>query len=249
MLMTATVDPGEYAAQLSRATSDLRTRDYLEAIRFWAAHPDARIQGVVFCENSGADLRIFESEVVRFSSTRALEVLGFRGNARPAGVHHGYAELGTIDYACHNSTLLKNCRRFAKVTGRYLFPRITRLIDSFDDDLLAAVDCRRAYRREGGVRVRARTQLMFFAREFYEEELGGTREQMLGNCSHIEEFLPQKLFPLYQRRTAGIYLRWKLECPAVGYDARRNKDYAAAREILKTAIRSACRRFLPPMWL
>ena len=78
MLMTATVDPGEYAAQLSRATSDLRTRDYLEAIRFWAAHPDARIQGVVFCENSGADLRIFESEAVRFSSTRALEVLGFQ---------------------------------------------------------------------------------------------------------------------------------------------------------------------------
>ena len=55
VLMTATVDPGEYSGQVSRNASRSGTRDYLEAIKFWAAHPDRRIQGVVFCENSGAD--------------------------------------------------------------------------------------------------------------------------------------------------------------------------------------------------
>jgi hypothetical protein len=249
ILMTATVDPGEYSGQIDRTGSNLRTRDYLEAIKFWATHPDPRIESVVFCENSGADLRAFEGVAGKFPSTRRFEVLGFRGNTRPHDVHYGYAELGIIDYACEKSMLLQNCRHFAKATGRYLFPGISLLIESLDEDLLAAVDCRRAYRRESGVRLRARTQLMIFEREFYKRVLAGTREQMLGNCSHIEEFLAQKLLPLYRHRTRGVYLRWKVECPALGYDAGRNKNYGAPRERIKNAIRATCRRIMPDLWL
>ena len=126
---------------------------------------------------------------------------------------------------------------------------MTQLIDSLDDDLLIAVDCRRAYRGESGVRLRARTQLMVFEREFYERAFQGTREEMLGNCSHIEEFLAQKLLPLYQDRTPGIYLRWKVECPTFGYGAAHDKRYASAQERLKNAIRSTCRWMIPAVWL
>ena len=184
LLMTATVNPGDYSGQIRRGDSDLRIREYVEAIKYWGAHPDPRIEGIVFCENSGADVRAFEAAASSYSS-RTLELLGFRGNARPPGMHYGYAELGTIDYACENSVLLKKCCHFIKVSGRYLFPRITTLIDSLDDDLRVAVDCRRAYRNEGGVRLRARTQLIVFEREFYRQVLSGAREEMLGNCSHI----------------------------------------------------------------
>jgi hypothetical protein len=247
--MTATVDPGEYSGQISRNDIGLRTRDYLEAIKFWAAHPDPRIQGVVFCENSGADLHSFERAGAGFSSTREFEVLSFHGNTRPPNVHYGYAELGTIDYACHNSTLLKKSRHFVKVTGRYVFPRIAPLIDSLDEDLLVALDCRRAYRGEGGVRLRARTQLMVFEREFYTGVLQGTREQMLGNCPSIEEFLAQKLLPLYRDGTPGIYLRWKVECPTFGYAAARNEKHAGPWQRLKNALRSTCRWIVPAIWL
>jgi hypothetical protein len=247
--MTATVDPGEYSGQVSRNSVNLRTRDYLEAIKFWAAHPDPRIQGVVFCENSGAESHIFKAAAAAFSSTRAFEVLSFHGNTQPHDMHYGYAELGAIDYACDKSALLKKSRHFVKVTGRYLFPRMTRLIDSLDDDLLVAVDCRRAYRGESGVRLRARTQLMVFEREFYEDVFQDTREQMLGNCSHIEEFLAQKLLPLYRSRAPGIYLRWKVECPTFGFSAASDKKYASAQERLKNAIRSTCRWMIPALWL
>jgi hypothetical protein len=248
--MTAAVNPGDYSEQTSRKNSNLRTRDYLEAIRFWGTHQDRRIQGVILCENSGADLRVFETAAAGFSRMRAFEVLGFRGNTRrPPEMHYGYSELGIIDYACRNSMLLKKYRHFIKVTGRLLFPRITPLIDSLDDDLLVAVDCRRAYRREGGVRLRARTQLMVFERDFYDRVLWGTRDEMIGNCSHIEEFLAQKLLPLYQNQTRGIYLRWKVECPAVGYGGAYDRKYASIGERLKNTIRSTCRRMIPMVWL
>jgi hypothetical protein len=247
--MTATVNPGEYAGQISHNRSDLRISDYLEAIRFWGNHPDPRIKGVVFCENSGADHHIFEIAAAEFRCTRGFEVLAFQGNTRPHGMHYGYAELGTIDYACQNSLLIKKHRHFIKVTGRLVFPRLTPLVDTLDDDTLAAVDCRRAYRAENGAPLRARTQMMVFEREFYARVLLGAREEMLGNCSHIEEFLAQKLLLLYQGRTPGIYLRWKVECPALGYGAAYNKNYASARERLKDTIRSTCRWLIPSIWL
>jgi hypothetical protein len=247
--MTATVDPGEYSWQISHHRSDLRIRDYLEAIKYWGNYPDPRIKGVVFCENSGADQHIFETAATEFRSTRAFEALGFHGNTRPPGMHYGYAELGTIDYACQNSLIIKKHRHFIKVSGRLVFPRLTPLVDTLDDDTLTAVDCRRAYRGENGVRLRARTQMMVFERGFYNRVLLGTRVEMLGNCSNIEEFLAQKLLPLYQDRMPGIYLRWKVECPALGYGAAYNKNYASIQERLKYTVRSTCRWLLPSIWL
>lgn len=193
-------------------------------------------------------MRDFEATASSFSS-RAFELLSFSGNTRPPGLHYGYDELGAIDYACEHSVLLRKCRHFIKVSGRFLFPRITKLIDTLEDDLRVAIDCRRAYREESGVRLRARTQLIVFEREFYRQFLLGAREEMLGNCSHIEEFLAQKLQPLYRERMSGIYLRWEVECPTFGYDAASNKKHSSGQEKLKNIVRSACRRIMPAIWL
>jgi hypothetical protein len=171
--MTATVNPGAYSDQVSRGSSEVRTQNYLQALKFWATHPDPRIEGIVFCENSGADLGTFEKMANGLCSPREIELLSFRGNDRPEGVHYGYAELGTIDYASRNSLLVRKHRHFVKATGRYVFPRITQLIDSLHDDVVVAIDCRRAYRQETGVRFRARSQLMVFERKFYDRELWG----------------------------------------------------------------------------
>jgi hypothetical protein len=261
--MTATVDPGAYAEQIVRNDVDLRIQDYLAAIKFWAAYPDPRIKGVVFCENSGVKVHALEAAAAEFSSARAFEVLSFQGNTPPAwcaqcganmiapewAVHYGYAELGTIDYACLNSSLLRKYRYFIKVSGRLVFPKLTSVINSLGDDTLAVVDFRRAYRKEGGIRLKARTQIMFFEREFYEQVLLGRRVEMLGSSCHIEEFLAQKLLPLYQKQRPGIYLRFKMECPAVGYSAADNKNYAGIPERFKCEMRSLLRRLLPSLWL
>jgi hypothetical protein len=247
--MTATVHPGEYAEQIRRNSTDLRTRDYLQAIKFWVEHPDSRIKGVVFCENSGADLGVFQRRAKDVFSRRPFEALGFFGNCRPPNVHYGYAELGTIDYACRNSRLLNEYPHFAKATGRYIFPKISALVDSLEDELRVAVDCRRAYHSEAGVCLRLRTQLMFFQRTFYQRVLQGKREQMLGNCSHIEEFIAQKLFPLYRDGTPGVYLRWKVECPTFGHGAASDKPYASSFETVKNTTRAFCRWMMPMLWL
>jgi hypothetical protein len=249
ILMTATVAPGAYADQILRSGIDVRLQDYLSAMRFWAAYPDPRIGGVVLCENSGTGADALQAEAARLSTpARPFEVITFEGNHKPAGVHYGYAELGSIDHACRNSRLLPTCRFFVKVTGRFRFPRLSALLDTLDNDLLVAMDCRRAYRSEGGFPLRARTQLIVFDRAFYERTLMGAREQMPGHFAHIEAFLPHLLRPLHQARMAGICLRHAVECPPEGFSAYQDTAYGRPSERIKVAIRGLGRRLLPALW-
>lgn len=242
--MTATVDPGAYADAVVRNDPAQRRQDYLRAIRFWARYPDPRIVGIVCCDNSGADTRDFH---VADDATpdRPIEILSFSGNERPAGMHYGYAELGTLDYVLAHSTVLPRARHVVKITGRLIFPRLTSLLDRQDPNLMMAADCRRAYARESGPRLRVRTQLMIFETAFYRRELAGRRDEMIGRSTHIEEYLAEKAEAWRQR--PGVTLRWAVECPpeGIGGDGR---SFDSWRVRVRTAARAVLRRVLPSLW-
>jgi hypothetical protein len=55
-----------------------------------------------------------------------------------------------------------------------------------------AIDCRRAYARESGPRLRARTQLMMFENASYQAELARHQNEMIGRSTHIEDYLGEK---------------------------------------------------------
>ena len=246
ILMTATVDPGPYADQITRSATDVRLQDYLAAMQFWASDPDPRIHGVVLCENSGSGEDALRAEAARLSTpTRPFEVITFQGNHKPAGVHYGYAELGSIDHACQNSRLLGECRFFVKVTGRFRFPGLGALLDTLSDDTQVAMDCRRAYRTEGRGPLRARTQLIVFQRAFYKHTLMGTREQMPGNFVHIEEFLPHLLLPLHRSGVVGVNLRHAVECPPEGFGAYLDRAYGRPTERIRIFVRGVVRARTP----
>lgn len=245
VLMTATFDPGPYADSVKRSTVSVRMADYARAMRFWANLADERIAAVVLCENSGADLT-FLRDAHSDQGARPVELLGFSGNSRPPGMHYGYAELGTIDFALANSRLLAHADYLLKVTGRLMFPATSRVLDTLPSGVRFAVDCRRAYRSEGGPGVRARTGFMLSSRRFYSEHFAGRRDEMFGSCTHLEEFVALKLLPL--RQEEGVVLRFGVENPAVGQGGHSGLDYGSTGVALKSRLRGLMRRIAPSLW-
>lgn len=216
VLMTATLNPGEYGNQSSRASVQDREADYGSALDFWLSLGDPRVTGICFCENSGADLTSLKKVAEKY--LMSVEFLSFYGNEKPRGVHYGYSELGLIDYAIKNSNSIRSSRYFIKATGRLKFPIICDLLDRLDVEFDYAIDHRRKYLREVGHRTRARTQLMLFNTKFYKNNLLSTRDEMLGKgVSHIEEFIPIKIEQLKSqtKEVVGVN-RFPVECYVEG---------------------------------
>ena len=247
VLMTATLNPGPYANAVQRADPRLRTEDYLHALEFWARITDQRIKGVVFCENSGGELTLLKTRLAESATNLPIEWLTFGGNSRPVGMHYGYSELGHLEYAVTNSHLLAGTNIFLKVTGRLIFPEISKLLDTFDQDIRFAVDCRRAYRRETGSPIKARTQLMMIEKNFYFDHFFGRSEEMLRCCSHLEEFVALRVLPF--RNDPTVVLRFKRECPPVGIAAFTGENYHTGKTLLKSKLRQILRRVAPGVWL
>ncbi|BBU60293.1 hypothetical protein MSC49_02280 [Methylosinus sp. C49] len=250
LLLTATVDPGAYAAEIARRDLEVRKSDYRNALRFFMRLPDARISGVVFCENSGADLAFLDADALRSETGRPLEIIGFDGNRRPEGLHYGYSELGIVDHACRSSRLLAQSERFFKVTGRLTFERLSALMDHLPEDRRFAADFRRAYSKEGGAPLRARTELMLFAKDFYLEHFFERRDEMIAPSLMLEEFFARLIAPLRGRgEEDGLTLRWPIECPASGHAARDNSDYDSAPIRAKRRLRALARVAAPWLWI
>jgi hypothetical protein len=247
VLMTATLNPGPYASGVRRSDPRVRAEDYESALQFWANLADPRIAGFVFCDNSGEDLGTFTFQSSRPVLSRPIEWLSFDGNLRPNGMHYGYSELGHLEHAITNSRLLAGTHIFLKVTGRLTFPRISKLLDTFSDDVRFAVDCRRAYKCESGPPIRARTQIILFERFFYLDNFFGQREQMLLSCTHLEEFIALKVLPFLN--DPCVVPRFKVECPAVGVSAYTDTKYHGGKSLLKSKLRQVMRRIAPRVWL
>jgi hypothetical protein len=128
VLLTACIRPGAVVA-LSRSDPTVRLEDYRRALAKWIRVRE--IDGVVFCENTGADLSSLEAMVPRASgSCPEVEFLSFHGQDFDPSFGKGYGEMGIIRHAVDNSDLLARSRIVIKVTGRLFVPNIARLARS-----------------------------------------------------------------------------------------------------------------------
>lgn len=230
-----------------RSDRKLRINDYVRSLNYWINLNDRRVGGIVFCENSGADLQKLKDSVNNSNFILPIEYLSFEGNMRPPNVHYGYSELGILDYVMSNSELLKNFDYFIKVTGRLIFKDISKLLNKLNNDSLLAIDFRRAYKAETGPPVRARTQLILFNKNFYGKYLYKKRDDMIGKCSHIEEYFGLNFYPLKDLK--GVTLRWPIECMPTGIAASTGCEYGSNHEKIKSFIRGVVRKYLPSVWL
>ena len=245
LLLTSTINPGLYTSSVSRNNPEVRTSDYLSALNFWENLGDHRITGIVFCDNSGANIEYIKESCKNFKLP--IEFLVFDGNTKPDGVHYGYSELGIIDYAIINSNKIDKSSYFIKVTGRLKYPNISKLLDTLPKKFDAAVDHRKRYRNENGYILRARTQLMIFNLHFYIENLLQKRQEMPGKFSHIEEFIAIKLNIFSFSHI--IIQRFKTELLISGVSGNKNENYNNFKNKIKFSLRKLVRYTTPSIWI
>ena len=150
LVLTATVSPSR-GAKMQRGDATQRRQDYLRALTFWLQNPDQRLSRIVFLENSGDDLTDFRELAARNNPHRKqVEFISVPPTEIPDGIHYGIGELRTIDDGLAQSEQIRKTSHFIKVTGRYIYPRLGRLLDHLPSQFDIVTECRiptSAYRK------------------------------------------------------------------------------------------------------
>lgn len=127
LLLTAAIDagnaPGAMFSKSERMTQYLSSFSFY--IRFLRNNPDL-CKGIVFCENSGADLSRFR-QLVPLDISNRVELLSLPTELFNSARGKTYNEMLAIDCAQERSILLDDEMLFLKLTGRYPIWNIKRL--------------------------------------------------------------------------------------------------------------------------
>lgn len=247
LVLTACIDPSTGPARIIRKDPLVRLADYQQALQSWLLNPDPRLRSIVFVENSGYELKTLRQLVGRSNPFgKRVEFIQLRNNDYPPYVDYGYPELGMLDQVLAVSELARKSKYFIKVTGRLIFPTLTRLLDHLPSDYLFAVDSRVPMLPKGkppGVYA----SLMIFSRMFYESELVDVKSKMNEVLCSIETMLYLKLMNYID--TPGAILRWPVHIASVGHGAHWNKSYTDSRGRVADAIRTVSRIITPQLWV
>lgn len=250
LVMTACIDPSAGEYRLNRADPRIRLEDYKSALRFWLRHEDERVRRILFIENSNHPLDELQAIAARENPLgKRVEFVGLDCNWYPPGGHYGYAELRMLDLGLERSALRGSTTHMIKVSGRFRFPALSRLLDRLPDAFDAAADAR------AWLTLRTRleqpyvtTQIILFAHEFYRRHLQQCyRELECGRETHMETIYYRKLVEL--RSTHRIILRFPCNVSPVGFPAHRERSYTHPSQLLVNALRAAARRTLPRWWI
>ncbi len=255
LLLTACIAPKPgIANQLRRNDPGTRLRDYAAGLRFWMEYPDDRIRGIVFADNSGQPLDALRALVNAHNPAgRPVEFHAFDHPAPVPNLSYGFNEAFLVSETIDQSALLAESVHFGKVTGRYRFPDLSRLLNRLPSDYRAAVDTTGC--RPWPWRARSKPissfALALFHTTFYRDNLKQLFNRMYpappwDRCQYIESMIYDHLWPL--RHEPGIILRWPCNCEPVGI-AANGADFRAPRRRLRAAIRATTRILLPNLWL
>ena len=141
--MTACIDPSKGSYPLKRADPETRLLDYQISLRYWLNFPDPRLKNILFIENSGYSLATLE-KIAREENPieKQVEFVSLDCNGYPKGIHFGYAELKMLDLGLQASKLREMTTHMIKISGRYRFPSISRLLNRIPDEFDAIADAR-----------------------------------------------------------------------------------------------------------
>ncbi len=247
LVMTACIDPSAGAVKLERTDPAIRLRDYEAALRFWLQYRDPRIRKILFIENSGYSLDTLEA-IAKSEPAKQVEFVSLNCNYYPEKNHYGYAEMLMLDRGLSQSKLRSETTHMIKVTGRLLFPDLSRLLDRVPEEAEYVVDVRHwktpwQRHREPFVT----SQLMIFAHEYYREHLQQSYEEMAQTSLWIESFLYSKLYT--KQKNPKRLLRFPVSADPSGHPAHRAEAYDSPRQRRINRMRAAARVAVPFWWL
>ena len=251
VIMTACFHPDtQFKSSLVRVAADERRLDYAAALRFWLAHPDARITSIIFIENTASDLSFLEKISQQENPRgRRCEFISIDCNRTPQGLHYGYAEFQLIDEGLKHSELYAQSAAFIKATGRYTFPDISRLLNRLPGDFAVAVDMRHNSFLSPKPYYFVPAALLLFSRAAFEAHIRGAYRDMHlpppWRGQFVEDVLHDRLFPLKGQQ--GAILRWPVNCDAAGVGANGDR-YRSPKKRLVALARGIGRIILPGWW-
>lgn len=250
LVMTACVDPGKGAYPLARANPETRLSDYQVSLRYWLHFPDPRLNNILFIENSGYPLASLEKIADHENPlAKQVEFVSLDCNWYPKGGHYGYAELKMLDLGLQASKLRLLTTHMIKISGRFRFPSISRLLDRIPDDFDAVADARGStilFKEHPDPYVT--TPIILFKHSFYQAWLQDSyRELELGRINHMEKIYYLKLMAL--RDSHKVLMRFPVNVAPVGFPAHKISSYSGPKETLKNSIRAVARRVAPQWWI
>lgn len=105
-----------------------RLRQYINSIKYYLEK--SCFKKIIFCDNSNYDYK-YKDDIYNIATKmgKKFEWLSFLGNTQKiVNQGKGYGEGEIIKYVLKNSTILKSCSFFAKVTGRLIITNINEIL-------------------------------------------------------------------------------------------------------------------------
>jgi hypothetical protein len=235
VLVTATVQPDSRAlAQLKDPI--LRKNEYIKSLK-WLATQNAHIGHVVFCENSGYDLREFEDLGSVFAKRGlSLEVRAVQPPDKSVFLGKGWGESLMIRWALENIESLKPYDSFIKITGRYKILNMPKILKTVRTALAIHPDlkfiCQNFHKAP---RLHADTVLFWSNRRFYMDHLLDTYTQVDDYRGfYIEHAIAERLLRISGHLKIGV-----LPVPLImkGLKGSDSLPVSTLRDIVRESIK------------
>jgi hypothetical protein len=253
ILLTATIQPMADTYSTRRYDPDIRRQDYENALRFYLGLGKGVIDGLLFCENSGADLASLKAIAANENPNQVPVDFVEALSDCPPDYGKGHAELALMDHAYHHAIKGQpESVRYWKITGRLIIGNIAKLLQTAPTGWQLYLDMRAVPKvlRAFGMDRWADTRIIGFTPEGYRRHLLDKR-QIVGTPGSIF-VVEEALFPVYLdawQKQAAIVPRFAVQPVMIGVGAESNKDYNNLASRAKNTVRRFTRRFMPSLWL
>lgn len=250
VVMTACINPtnGTVGKTVYRADPNVRLNDYEYGLKFWLSLKESRVKKLIFIENSGYSLNSLKAISEKHNIwNRKCEFISLNCNEVPFGLHYGFAEFKLLDLGLEKSRIFQGSDYFIKVTGRYRFPTISRLLNLLPQGYKVAADTRELSRFVPYPRHNVTVGLIIFAVEFYQKYIREIYKEMqpLPRRAFVEDILYDQLISM--RNDPGVILRWPCNCEPDGIGGN-GFSYSSSKKRLLSACRAVGRIMFPYWW-
>jgi hypothetical protein len=250
LVMTACIDPNKDGedSPVSRSNPEHRLLDYESSLRYWLELKDDRVQQIIFIDNSGYTL---DSLKVLYSSKsweRPCEFISLNCNELTPGINYGYSEFKLLDLGLSESKTFENNNYLIKVTGRYRYPGISRLLSSLPEAYDIAADARILSHFVPYPRKYITLGLILFSVGFYNKSVRRIYNEMRSQPrkAFAEDILFDRFFAM--RDKPEIILSFPCNCEPVGIGGNGDLLNSPRKKII-SMFRAVCRIFFPNWWL
>lgn len=255
LVMTATIDT-KGMQDLSVSDADEREGQYRDTLNFYLQR--RWVKEIVFVENSGHDLTCFY-EMAKMHPAVKTEVISCSMNDYPRELGKSYGEMRLLDYVMDNSKAVARSGGFIKVTGRFPFLNLDKLLLEANRRQPWALFCDTKdhpvydWLRIGWNGHAADTRFFIVTTEFYRQHFYGRYRELNDSAGALVEEL---FFAVIQAQHGRekIVRRFRTEPEPAGRAGHRQisiigtNDYSGWLAISKRRIRQFGRWFVPWFW-